>query len=196
MNWPSHQYLSWYSHRTVSLHQIDELGNDFLGVLARPIHIVWSCHDDGKMIGILICLHNELSSGLWSGIGIGGVEKCFFHHVLLFITYPILINFTFLLLSVHLIRAHMNETLDVVYSACLQQNMRPNHIVVGEGHAVSKRIIYLFNPFCLTYRHDSALRSEVSCRSFQTSTHTKRSKNWECYPTCDKTQAKNTSMNL
>ncbi len=53
----------------------------------------------------------------------------------------------------------MNESLDVVHSTRFQKDMRSNHIVVREGHAVAERVVYpSFSSLLLTH---VTLSSEV-----------------------------------
>mmetsp|Transcript_5886 Transcript_5886/g.20794 ORF Transcript_5886/g.20794 Transcript_5886/m.20794 type:complete len:208 (+) Transcript_5886:132-755(+) len=57
----------------------DELGDDFLRVLGGAVHVVSSRDDDGELVGLHVCLGDELSSSLGARVRVRGFQ----HGVLL-----------------------------------------------------------------------------------------------------------------
>lgn len=128
-------------HGTISLHEVDELGNHLLGILMRTVHVVGARNDHRKMVGMLVALHNELGSSLRRGVGIRRVQQGVLLDVLLRMSRNSKHYLVLSLLSIDLIRAHVNKTLDSVHAASFEKNVSANDVVVGKRQTVTERVV-------------------------------------------------------
>ena len=60
--------------RSVTHEQINEFGDELLGVLVRTIYIVSPSDDEGQVEGTGVGLGDELCASLGGGVGVGGLE--------------------------------------------------------------------------------------------------------------------------
>ena len=93
------------------------------------------------MVGVLVALHNELGSSLRCGVGIRGVQQGVLLDVLLRMSRNSKHYLVLSLLSIDLIRAHVNKTFDSVHAASFEKNVSADDVVVGKRQTVAERVV-------------------------------------------------------
>ena len=109
---------------------VGELGDELLGVLVRPVHVVAASDDAGQFEGSVVGLDYEFGTGLGGGVRVGRLQDVFLSHGL---------GIEVFSLAVHLVGGHVYEATDgVAVFGRLEQDVGAVDVGLGECEGVTE----------------------------------------------------------
>jgi len=110
---------------------IDELGDEFLGVLVGSVHVVAASDDDGHVEGAVVRLGEKFGTSFRGRVWVRGLKN-------LLLTHGVLVQ---RLLAVHLVCAHVDKAADAHDLGGLQHHMRAHYVILRKLERISKGVV-------------------------------------------------------
>mmetsp|Transcript_9312 Transcript_9312/g.23414 ORF Transcript_9312/g.23414 Transcript_9312/m.23414 type:complete len:235 (+) Transcript_9312:909-1613(+) len=120
-------------HCPAALQLVDELRNNFLGVLVRAIYVVAAGDNNRQVERTVVALDEELGTGLGRRVGVGRLQNVLlFHWVLRLAAF-----------TIHLVCANMDKPLDAVDLGRLEQDVSTEYVVLCELKRIAERVVHV-----------------------------------------------------